>query len=117
GGNGNDSLVGGGGRDTIYGGAGNDRIRSSGQGVYDGQGGNDYIYAASGTPETLRGGAGVDWLNTRHWSGDYTIDMVTGATNYAGESFTQFENLVTGAGDDRITGTADANRIYTYDGN
>ena len=126
GGNGNDSLVGGGGRDTIYGGAGNDVIRSSGQGVYDGQGGNDIVYAGLGTPETLRGGAGTDMLDTTSFSGDYRVDLASGATNYAGESFIQFENLRAGSGDDTLLGTNDRNvmqggngddRISGRDGN
>ena len=39
--------------------------------------------------------------------------MITGATNYSGESFTNFENLVTGAGDDTVTGTTGDNAIST----
>ena len=117
GGAGHDSLVGGGGNDFVYGGIGSDTIRSSGEGLYDGQDGNDYIFAGVGLPETLRGGSGVDWLNTTTFSGNYTINLSTGATNFAGESFTQFENVVTGSGHDRLIGTAGANRIFSGAGN
>ncbi len=114
---GNDRLGGGGGTDTINGGTGNDTIRSSGAGLYDGQAGDDYIYAGLGVAETLRGGAGVDWLNTTTFNGNYAINLTTGATNFAGESFTQFENLLTGSGNDSLTGTTGANRIFSGAGN
>jgi Ca2+-binding RTX toxin-like protein len=117
GGDGNDSLRGGGGTDTVYGGNGNDTIFSSGFGLYDGDAGNDYIYAAAGTPETLVGGTGVDWLNTASWAGNYSINMISGVTNYAGESFVEFENLYTGSGNDTIVATNGANTVYTNAGN
>jgi Ca2+-binding RTX toxin-like protein len=113
----NDVLWGGGGTDTVYGDAGNDTIHSSGSGTYDGGAGNDYIYAANGTPETLRGGTETDTLNTTHWSSNYTINLGTGATNYVGESFTGFERLVAGAGNDSLTGANDANYIFGGNGN
>ncbi|MDB6177079.1 calcium-binding protein, partial [Paracoccus sp. Z330] len=116
GGAGNDHLTGGGGRDTVYGGSGHDTIRSSGTGVYDGQSGNDYVYAGLGSAETLRGGSGTDWLNTTTFNGDYEIDMETGTTNYSGESFTQFEHLRSGNGDDKLMGTSFGNAIYGGDG-
>uniref|UniRef100_UPI00356B160F calcium-binding protein n=1 Tax=Paracoccus seriniphilus TaxID=184748 RepID=UPI00356B160F len=112
GGAGNDNLTGGGGRDTVYGGSGNDTIHSSGNGIYDGGSGNDYVYAGLGSAETLRGGSGTDWLNTTSFNGDYNINLATGSTNYTGESFTGFEYLRSGNGDDRLTGTSSANAIY-----
>ncbi|PKP67638.1 MAG: hypothetical protein CVT86_01045 [Alphaproteobacteria bacterium HGW-Alphaproteobacteria-8] len=112
GGTGNDVLRGGGGTDTIYGDDGNDTIYSSGAGLYDGGAGNDYIYAGLGVAETLRGGSGVDWLNTTTFGGNYVVNLATGLTNFAGESFTQFENLRSGAGNDTLTGTTGANIIY-----
>ena len=44
-------------------------------------------------------------LDTTTWGGTYVINMVTGATNFSGESFTNFENIITGAGQDTIEGT------------
>jgi len=98
GGNGNDYIDGGTGTNTAYGGTGNDTIRSSGSGAYYGGSGNDYIYAGLGTSETLNGGSGWDTLNTTSWNGAYEINLITGVTNYTGESFTNFENLITGNG-------------------
>ena len=117
GGDGNDSIRGGGGTDTVFGGTGNDTIQSSGFGYYNGESGNDYVYAAAGVPETLIGGTGTDSLNTTSWAGNYAINMVSGATNYAGESFTGFERVFTGAGNDTVTGTSGDDYISTGSGN
>ncbi|WP_424928303.1 calcium-binding protein [Amaricoccus tamworthensis] len=120
GGSGNDILYAGthnwGGGDTVYGGQGNDLIYSSGRGVYNGNAGNDLIWAATGTQEDLRGGTGIDTLFTTHWNFDYEINLATGLTNYVGESFTEFENLVTGDGNDVLQGTNGANTINASDG-
>lgn len=112
-----DSLLGGGGTDSVYGAAGDDTIRSSGAGYYDGGTENDYIYAGLGSAETLVGGSGTDWLNTRTFNGNYLVNLATGATNFAGESFTGFENGITGNGNDTVLGTAAANSFYTGGGN
>ncbi len=102
---------------TIDGGAGNDVIRSNGDGTYLGGAGNDTMFAGlTNSLEAIDGGADVDTLDTTSWGGLYTINMVTGATNYSGELFTNFENLTTGAGDDTITGTDAANVIKTNGG-
>ncbi|MBP7000590.1 M10 family metallopeptidase [Amaricoccus sp.] len=106
---GNDFLSGGDGDDTLNGGGGSDTC-------YGGNG-NDYIYASVGTPETIVGGAGVDTLDTTSWGFDYVVNLVTGATNYAGESFTEMENIVCGAGNDTLYGTAGANYLYAGAGN
>ncbi len=94
-------------------------IVSNGSGSYYGNGGNDTIYAGLGTPEVLDGGAGTDTLDTTAFGGgwDYTINMVTGLTNYSGESFTNFENLISGSTTDSLTGTSGANVITSGDGN
>lgn len=103
--------------DTIYGGAGNDTIYSSGRGYYNGDAGNDYIYAGDGLAETLIGGSGYDWLNTSLVSANYRVDLATGATNFTGEYFIEFESLSTGVGDDTLLGTSDANYLNSSDGN
>jgi hypothetical protein len=99
---------------TVHGRGGNDTIFSSGEGSYFGDGGDDTIYAGltDSLAEMLDGGAGIDTLDTTSWSGPYVIDMVTGVTSF-GESFVNFENIVTGVGDDQVTGTADANTMET----
>jgi Ca2+-binding RTX toxin-like protein len=102
---------------TLDGGAGNDVLQSTGDGTYLGGIGDDVIRAGlTSSSEILDGGDDIDTLDTRTWGGPYTINMVTGLTNYSGESFTNFENLVTGVGDDTITGTDGANVIRTTDG-
>ena len=111
GGIGNDTIFGGGGNDTAFGDAGDDTIFSSGSGTYSGGAGNDRIFAGFGLPETLNGGFGVDTLFTTSFNGNYLIDLATGNTNFAGESFIFFENLVAGAGNDRLSGTNGANAI------
>jgi Ca2+-binding RTX toxin-like protein len=134
GGTGTDTISGGDGDDTIYGGpdnsfddhtsntvhgdAGNDTIYSTGDGSYYGDEGNDTIIAGLtyGSTEVLDGGNGVDTLDTRSYTGDYVINLVTGATNYSGESFVNFENVITGAGADNITGTSGDNSIWTNAG-
>lgn len=119
GGGGDDTINGNGGGDTIHGGAGNDTLDagdSLNSFVY-GDSGNDYIYAVVGNPETLDGGTGTDTLDTTRWSGNYVVNLATGLTNWSGESFTNFENLTAGAGDDTLTGTAGANAINGGDGN
>jgi Ca2+-binding RTX toxin-like protein len=108
---GNDTLVGGGGTDTVFGDAGDDTIFSSGFGTYRGGTGNDTIHAANGLPETLNGEGGIDTLVTTSFFGNYDIDLATGATNFVGESFVGFENVTSGSGDDRLSGTNAANAM------
>jgi len=135
GGNGDDSLFGMGGADTINGGPGNDLISggtgnntvhgddgddvlvSSGEGLYFGDGGNDMVIAATTPGETLDGGPGSDTLDLTKWIfGDLTFDLGAGFTN-SGQSYTNFENIITGEGNDKITGTSGANNISTKGGN
>ncbi len=119
GGGGDDTINGNGGGDTIHGGAGNDTL-DAGDSVNSfvyGDSGNDYIYAVVGNPETLDGGTGTDTVDTTRWSGDYVVNLATGLTNWSGESFTNFENLTSGAGNDTLTGTSGANAINGGDGN
>ncbi len=100
GGAGNDLVVGGGGADTILGGDGNDTL-TGGSGVgaqVFGGNGNDLIFQVNGTPEFIDGGAGIDTLNTTAFTGDYAVNLATGLTNFAGESFINMENLIAGVG-------------------
>jgi Ca2+-binding RTX toxin-like protein len=101
---------------TVHGNGGNDTITSSGEGHYFGDAGNDLMFAglSSGVvPEVLDGGAGTDTLDTTSFTGNYTINMATGATNFAYESFVNFENLITSDGNDTITGTSGNNVIQS----
>ena len=109
GGAGNDSLSGGDGNDTLNGGGGSDTAL--------GGAGKDLIFASNGTPELIDGGAGKDTLNTTAFGGDYLVNLATGATNFAGESFINMENIDSGAGDDTLFGTASKNAMSGGDGN
>ncbi len=118
GGAGNDTIFGMLGTDTVHGDDGNDIIASTGNGSYFGDGGSDTIFAGlTSSSETLDGGTGIDMLDTTSWGSDYVVNLTTGLTNFASESFTNFENLRSGAGNDTLTGTADANTIYGGVGN
>ncbi|MFD0978426.1 M10 family metallopeptidase C-terminal domain-containing protein [Tropicimonas aquimaris] len=115
-----DVLVGGSGINRVFGGGGGDRIHSGGAGLYKGGNGDDIIHAGPTDPsagETLLGGAGIDRLNTESHDGDYTINLETGATSFANERFSGFEDLFSGPGNDMLTGTAGANRIWGNAGN
>ncbi len=102
---------------TVDGGGGNDVLRSSGDGHYLGGNGDDLIIAGiTFALEDLNGGAGIDTLDTTSFGGTYNINLVTGVTTFGTESFTNFENLISGAGADTITGTSGANIIRTNGG-
>ncbi len=96
-----DTIKAGSGNDTVFGGAGDDMIQ--------GGGGFDSMY----------GGSGNDWLYTFDFTGNYNFDMTTGVTSLSsrGEEAHQFENAITGAGNDNITGTNGPNLIYSLGGN
>ena len=100
----------------VYSGAGNDLVISAGTIKAHLGAGSDEFRAGLGSAEFVDGGAGTDLLDTTSWGGDYVIDMITGVTNYS-DSFTNFENVITGAGNDTITGTSGANTINTGLGN
>jgi Ca2+-binding RTX toxin-like protein len=117
GGAGNDTLIGGTGIDTLNGGNGNDNIRSDGDnGTYNGDAGNDTMFSGIGL-ETMNGGTGIDLIDHTIFGGDYVFNMVTGLTNFGGESYTNFENVTMGAGNDSVTGSVAANRISGGAGN
>jgi Ca2+-binding RTX toxin-like protein len=114
---GNDTLVGGAGVDTLNGGDGNDNIRSDGDsGTYRGEAGNDVMFSGLGN-ETMDGGTGVDLIDHTAFNGDYVFNMTTGLTNFAGESYTNFENVNMGGGNDNVTGNASDNVINGGAGN
>src|SRR5690606_24836590 len=95
-------------------------IYSSGEGQYSGDVGKDTIFAglSSGlVDEILDGGAGIDTVDTSSFTGGYTINLATGVTNFDYESFVNFENAVTGDGNDTIIGTSGGNTIETGLGN
>ena len=124
GGEGNDTLYAGpdddahddGASNTIHGDGGNDVIYSNGYGSYYGDEGDDVLHAGLGTGETLDGGNGIDTVDTTSWDGGYSLDLATGVTNYPPESYINFENAITGAGADTVSGTSGDNSIWTNAG-
>jgi serralysin len=93
-----------GGDDAIYGLYGND--------VIEGGEGNDYIDGGYGL-DKMDGGAGVDTMDVSFYPDTYELDMTTGMTNFAGETAINFENVFTGAGNDKIVGNDENNYIST----
>ena len=80
--------------------------------------GDDRILAGAGD-DAIFGGAGIDTLDYRDDAAGVTVDLVSGtATGSAAGSdrFSGIENVVGGAGDDVITGTAAINRLIGGDG-
>ncbi len=65
----------------------------------------------------MDGGTGIDTLDVTFFSGAYVLNMTTGVTNFAGETAVNFENVNTGAGNDKITGNSSNNVINTDAGN
>ncbi|GIT89378.1 calcium-binding protein [Roseobacter sp. OBYS 0001] len=116
-GSGNDTVLASSGSDTIFLGDGNDTATSSGTDTIFGEAGDDLIFAGLGLPETLDGGTGVDTLNTTLFNGSYVVNLATGLTNFAGEVFTNFENIISGSGNDELLGTSGANEMDGGAGN
>lgn len=102
--------------EIYYDGSGSNTIVSSGtSGTYYGGGGDDVMIAEIGG-ETMYGGTGIDTIDLSRWGGTYVVDMATGSSNYGAELFQGFENLISGAGNDTITGTSASNEITTGGG-
>ena len=106
GGDGNDVIEAGAGDDLVYGENGNDGIRW-GDGGYDGPLGNDTFYGGAGYNslnawQNDAAGNGVHMTLTSSNSG--TVDATGGGTGHL--TFYEFDNLLTGGGDDTIDGSA-----------
>jgi hypothetical protein len=111
GGGGNDTMRGGGGNDSLYGGDGTDRL--------SGETGNDALVGGPGS-DTLGGGDGNDTVSYAERVAAVTADL-DGARDdgVAGEGdlvATDVENIIGGAGPDRLTGSSRWNRITGGDG-
>ena len=63
--------------------------------------GNDYAY----------GGPGTDTLNLTRITSDFVLDLETGQTNTPNQVLSYFENVLSGSGNDLLTGTYGANLI------
>jgi len=102
GGSGNDTVTGNSGNNALYGNAGNDTI--------SGGSGDDY----------MDGGTGTDTVDYIHWNGGGTYNLATGLATFPGfytEDILNFENILTGSGNDTVVGSVAANRITTNGGN
>lgn len=103
---GKDHIYGEGGADRLNGGAGQDRlIGGSGNDLMTGGGGRDYF----------DGGAGRDQVDWRHWTGAATVDLVAGTAEFTGaytETVIRVEDVLLGAGHDRVSGSEVANRVH-----
>ncbi len=112
GGDGDDTISGGeGGFDLILGGRGNDTMVATNDfSEYGGGSGRDVMFAENRFC-IADGGGGIDTLVLSAFNGEYRLDMVTGQTNFDGESYLNFENVLMGDGDDTVTGTDGANKI------
>jgi Ca2+-binding RTX toxin-like protein len=96
---GNDSLRGGGGNDILLGGEGND--------VLDGGAGNDFI----------DGGAGIDIVDYSEISADLRLELSSIATGQGRDTLRSIEGILSGTGNDSLTGNAAANLLRSGDGN
>jgi Ca2+-binding RTX toxin-like protein len=100
------AITGGSGADSIIGSAYADQI--------DGGEGADTI-AGGGGADQLSGGVGVgDWLSYAGDAMGVTVDLGTGSASggdATGDTFTGFENVLGGSGDDSLTGDAADNII------
>lgn len=110
GGAGNDRLTGDGAGNRLLGGGGNDTLT--------GNGGDDFVYGGAGD-DVMQGGAGVDTVRFAG-RGAVNVDLrLTGAqqTGHGNDVISGVENVMTGAGNDRVTGDAGRNLIAGGAGN
>jgi Ca2+-binding RTX toxin-like protein len=107
---GNDSLLGDGAGNILSAGSGNDTLA--------GGSGNDTLTGGTGN-DSLNGDSGVDWANYADATGSVDVYLASGESYSAEEidSLSGIENVLTGAGNDRVEGDALDNIISTGAGN
>ncbi len=111
---GNDSLVGNAGDDTLLGGAGNDKLLAGN--------GDDTLFLDAGN-DLIDGGAGIDWLAVASAVGVKVTLGNSRDSAMGNDKISNVENVIGGAGGDRITGDRFANILLgnagadTIDGN
>ncbi len=125
-----ESAIGGQGNDRIYGNDTNNSLYGkNGNDTLTGLSGNDWLDGGLGD-DKLVGSAGVDTASYMTATGNMVIDLrkvSQQSTGSAGmDTLTGIENIVSGAGDDKLTGNAEENRfvagagadrIFGYEGN
>jgi Ca2+-binding RTX toxin-like protein len=100
-----DYMVGLAGMDTIDGGGGADTL--------DGGSGDDFIFGGAGV-DSLMGGAGSDTVSFSTATATLNINLQTSVVSGAGwdgDVISGFEHVISGSGNDAITGTTTANRL------
>jgi serralysin len=109
-GSGNDSVKGDLLANNLSGGAGNDTLL--------GDGGDDTLTGGTGN-DSLNGGNDVDWVSYADRIGAVTVNLTTGRASGAGgaDSLSGIENVLTGAGNDNVTGSSLDNIISAGTGN
>ncbi|MCQ0988718.1 beta strand repeat-containing protein [Jiella marina] len=89
--------------------------------VFAGDGDDLVIFDLSAGSDTVDGGDGIDTLdlNQNTETANFTIDLAAGTYTTGGsiDTVANFENLISGDGNDTITGTAGANVIEGRGGN
>jgi|GEM_PF-259753 len=130
---GNDVLRGGWANDTQYGGAGNDTLMGnygddvlvggSGNDLLEGNEGNDtYQFAAGFGNDTIDDSLGSNTLDVSAFSSNQTIDLSTSTSFTNGSDSVSWgsgniENIITGSGNDTLTGDSNDNTFTGGAGN
>ena len=113
---GDDTINGLAGNDTLQGGAGNDSLEGgAGEDTLDGGAGNDILEGGEGA-DALDGGTGVNTLSYADDTDGVSINLLasTALGGLAGGDdiiLSSFKNLIGGAGNDKLTGDDDDNRL------
>ena len=105
-----DTLIGNAGNDTLHGDGGDDSLL--------GGDGNDEVWGGAGN-DTLDGGAGLDILRYLNASAGVTVNLATGTGRDATggtDVLRGFEYVHGSYYGDQITGGAEANRLFGFDG-
>ena len=115
---GNDHIVGTGGDDVIFAGAGDDTIEAAGgDDTIDAGTGDDVIVASvDDGNDTVDGGLGSDTLDMSGIIDDAVVDLTANSArsiDSGTDMLASIENVITGSGDDKLTGSAADNIIAT----
>ena len=114
-----ENVLGSGHADTLAGDSGDNSINAgAGNDIVDAGAGNDTVVGDAGN-DTLMGGEGTDTLDLSDVDADIAVNLQDGTANSSetgDDIISGFENLVTGAGDDTVTGSTANDTISTGEG-
>ncbi len=118
----NDALIGGDGDDHLEGGPGDDLLYpGDGEDLADGGDGNDLIVGGKGGgDDTYKGGRGIDTADYKSTTQGVDVDLKKGTAKgpeIGYDRLYSIENVIGGAGRDRLIGSADANVLMGREGN